>query len=284
MCADTMRVWQVDRASRTSSYGRPSWYSQAENVPGSRGNDKRLADAPLQLVRHDWAQLSWRYPVAFMSYRRIEPVLQTEYAQCGFVATAMAASTVGRRPNIQDMFNWAYRQGFTNVGDIFNISHLKALCDRYVRVPSTVMMFPSKEALIADLIRGKLFLVPYDAGYENGAPSLYNGHKAHWAVVLGALLMRPYCPPCISRLPRLAGNKPIYLSNNNVYLSHMYDGMDFVFAQHGWYAEPDLWSIETLRESCWQLNEVDPRNAASYVLPRGGIRQGLRGKVLRLDL
>ncbi|XP_022664900.1 UPF0692 protein C19orf54 homolog [Varroa jacobsoni] len=272
-----------DQTSRLNTFA--SLAETVENqVEEKRSFGEKSADAPVELVNCEWDHLSLYYPVAVMAYRNIEPILQRGNAQCGFVATAMAASAVGRRLDVQGMFTWAYNQSLTNIGDLFDIRNLKMLCDRYIGLPSHVMEFPTKEAMIADLFQGKVFLVPYDASYETGVPTTFNGYKAHWALLFGVLLMRQPCEPCMSGLDRLSVYKPIFRGNLEFYEAHMNSGAEYVLAQHGWFNEPDLWSVEELRESCCQLNEVDPKSAPEYVLPHGGIREGLRGKVLRLDL
>lgn len=246
--------------------------------------EDRFLDGPIELVHFDWKRLTAYHSSVIMAFHDVTPILQGGNAQCGFVATAMAASAIGLRLDVQDMFSWAYEQALTNIGDLFDIGNLKVLCDRYIGVPSQVMAFPAKEAMIADLLRGKVFLVPYDASYESGFPALFNGYKAHWALVFGVVLLRDPCTPCLNGLERLSPDRPIFRGDVHFYESHMDNGYEFVLAQHGWFRDPDMWTVEELCESCCQLNEVDPKGAPEYVLPPGGIREGLRGKVLRLDL
>ncbi|OQR67125.1 acyl-coenzyme A thioesterase 13-like [Tropilaelaps mercedesae] len=206
--------------------------------------------------------------------KNFNTVLTNDGPQCGLVALAMIAAALGRNANIGDIFNWASQQGFTALGEIFDIRNMKKLCAKFIGKPSAVIGFPSKADMLADLIKGRIFLVPYDAD-ANHEPCRRNGQSAHWAVVFGVVLMRPECF-CLEGLAKLSDDKPIYRAELG------YDcemaGSEFLLAREGKSRHVAVWSFEALRESCAQLNEYGGKYEG-IVLPNGGLQEGLQDKL-----
>ena len=92
--------------------------------------------------------------------------------------------------------------------------------------------------------------------------------------------MRPECY-CLEGLERLVVRYPIYKAEFG-YDCEL-EGSDFLLARQGKSRHVGFWNYEDLRDSCLQLNEASDKYEG-MVLPEGGIQQGLKGKVLRVDL
>lgn len=233
---------------------------------------------PVTAVTRRWAYLSREYPIAIVKYFDIEAIIQ-DGPQCGLVALAMIAIALGRKTSVDEIFAWAHEQGFTALGEMFDIRNMKKLCVKFVEKPSTVIAFPSKKTMVSDLIKGKLFLVPYDAD-ANHEPCRKNGRSSHWAVVFGVLLMRHECY-CLEGLPKLSADKPIYRAELG-YDCEM-GGREFLFARQGKSRHVAVWSFEELYNSCMQLNEAS-KKYEGMIVPEGGLAEGLRGKVIKIHL
>lgn len=89
--------------------------------------------------------------------------------------------------------------GYTNNGEMFSARNLLELLKSNLRIsnvnsrnPESVRAYLYEGSLDSEFIKSKLqdkcmILVPYDAD-RNHKPCNLNGHKAHWALVMGFLI------------------------------------------------------------------------------------------------
>lgn len=131
----------------------------------------------------------------------------------------------------------------------------------------------------------------YDAD-SNHTPCLKNGHKAHWALVVGVLFS---CEDSTTVKEKI-GDISEMVSNNlynisNITLTTSLEVVSLMnikevhfLAKQGKSKRPAIWSYESLQNSNRNLNEVDPKrnNSMEYVLPPENQLAGLRGKVIVL--
>jgi hypothetical protein len=201
-------------------------------------------------------------------------VVQQSGPSCGLAALLTAASMLRAADVEVDILRAvaACRDaGISRQGELFSASSLAAaaavVTPHLACVPRT---FPVWDQLAAEMReRRTLWLVPYDTD-RNHAPACQRGHKAHWALVVGACARI-----CISvRCSR----------------THMYTGTAcvpgvgtagrFVWAVHGKSKRLQLWSFEALAASNGQLFEIDPERmaegAGAYVFDAGQGLDGLR--------
>lgn len=79
----------------------------------------------------------------------------------------------------------------------------------------------------------------------------------------------------------------LHLSQNEASVSWPMDGIEevFVLAKQGKSLRYQLWRFELVTQSNSQLKEMSPQRAGDgtrYVLPLGGVQEGLAGQVLLL--
>ncbi|KAF2366305.1 hypothetical protein FHG87_002958 [Trinorchestia longiramus] len=152
-------------------------------------------------------------------YTQIRPIIQ-HGPQCGLVALSMASQicgvsssssrcqstvppttpttpstpgsgTTASGMSAADLLESARVQGFSTHGEMFNADYLANLANMKLgdSVEASVRrdVLNNKHVFLELIVAGTLILVPYDA-QPNHQPGLYNGHKAHWGVVSGALV------------------------------------------------------------------------------------------------
>ncbi|KAK9872573.1 hypothetical protein WA026_018706 [Henosepilachna vigintioctopunctata] len=160
--------------------------------------------------------------------------------QCGLVALAMASDCSDEK-FIETIFCTAKCQDYTFNGEIFSIFYMESLAKTYLNC--NVEVFSGQlncEEIMNHLLDNGQMLVPYDTD-KNNAPGLYNGHKAHWALVCGAVQ-----------------------TENDFY----------VIARHGKSKNIGIWTLRDLSLSNSQLNEFSPDrklDKLEYKIPKGGL-------------
>lgn len=129
----------------------------------------------------------------------------------------------------------------------------------------------------------------YDAD-RNHSPCLVNGHKAHWALLTGALFHRDvdsdelksscFVEPLTEQFYRIKIGKPSRELVNKVCKKDIH-----FLAKHGKSKRIAVWSYDSLEKSNSNLVEVDPkrRNPMEYVLPPDNKLSDLCGKIVVLE-
>jgi hypothetical protein len=137
--------------------------------------------------------------------------------------------------------------------------------------------------------------VPYDKD-ANMQPCLKKGTKAHWATITGFLLiasreivndLSQHEPDCqlsdLLHATQKTCDKSLLIKaiNDESITSHNV----YVFAKQGKSKYTGLWSLEDLLKSNDNLVEMDPKvpiEIDNPIVPAGGIRAGLKNKLLFL--
>ncbi len=115
------------------------------------------------------------------------PCRLQESVTCGLVCLMMAADALlGKHQKTCDgLLKLAVERGFSKKGEMFSCVSLASLATDYFALECDVWKDWDEQGLAKRLKLGKsLALVPYDCA-NNFEPALYEGEKAHWAVVAG---------------------------------------------------------------------------------------------------
>ncbi|KAB0805255.1 hypothetical protein PPYR_02225 [Photinus pyralis] len=184
-----------------------------------------------------------------VSYTNLEGILQ-EGPQCGLVALAICM----RKPTkdtVEKLLTDARNSGYTYNGELFSAAEFLNLVQKHLpeNEVSLYSGFLDSNHVISFLLKGGLMLVPYDCD-KNHTPCNLNGHKAHWAAIIGVIVTST---------------------------------VNFVIAKHGKSKNLAVWNIRDLAESNSQLVEFSEDRKLSnvkYKLPINGIGEenGLKCK------
>ncbi|XP_062454211.1 actin maturation protease [Rhea pennata] len=191
--------------------------------------------------------------------------------------------------SLEQVVRAARDRAFTAQGEMFSAAHVAALAQELfpcrAELLSGGLEGDSRPRILRHLAAGRPLLVPYDED-SNHEPCCRRGHKAHWAVVSGALLglkSPAPSPGCRedSEIPGLfhPGPGPPRLPPDEDL------GEIFLLAKQGKSRRVQLWGYGRLHESNAQLTDFSPRRAGDgkvYVVPAGGVRAGLCGKAVLL--
>nr|CAD7602331.1 unnamed protein product [Timema genevievae] len=204
-----------------------------------------------------------------LSYKYVAPILQ-DGPKCGLVALCMASYFTPHPISVDHLYEVARLQGYTNLGEMFSVDFMAALVRHtFQPCPQVEILhqgLQDKENVLRHIQNGSLLLVPpvrakitldldcinsYDAD-GNHSPCCRWGHKAHWAIVSGALQSQDSC---------------------------------YLLARQGKSRHLGVWLYEEVRLSNQNLEELDPgrvMDGHTYVLPPGGVAAGLQGQAILL--
>ncbi|KAI5707288.1 hypothetical protein M8J75_016406 [Diaphorina citri] len=176
---------------------------------------------------------------------------------CGLAVICMLANSMGKQLQLADLLFVSQACGFTKQGEMFSVANLKSLCNQVLGSNQLIIHHGTQglekdRKFIADHLKtGAVAFIPYDADY-NHDPCLKHGLKAHWALIFG--LLEPE-------------------DEDEVYL----------LARQGKSNHIGVWRYSDLSASNANLREIDPkRNIEDYLLPPGGIQEGLCNQYLLL--
>ncbi|KAK6181704.1 hypothetical protein SNE40_009508 [Patella caerulea] len=221
----------------------------------------------------------------------VTPIIQ-KGPQCGMVALAMAAPLLGKQDISPDkIYSVAQSKNFTKQGELFSADYLSRLSHQVLNCHSEVVeMVNGKKTILQHLLRGSILLVPYDADKNHG-PCKKRGHKAHWALLSGFLIMMD--------MTHLKTLKTHFKADDTH--RHLYHCVDvnsispcetelissargiLVYGHQGKSKYTGYWFLNELLDSNANLREVGPeREPGEYIIPSGGIISGLCGKIVGL--
>lgn len=231
----------------------------------------------------------------------IEPILQVG-PQCGLVALTMAGQLLNdkvRSSKVSEIFNEAKKQGFTLQGEIFSATWLATLAKSTLSCESSVLEIqPSKEGYISSLnlilkvlLKSKPILFPYDCD-KNHTPCKKNGHSAHWAILIGFLIVKhENTPPTdIDFLVKDQKLQNLFWIQKHEEQRYQFELEDtilsiedvFLMGLHGKSRHSSLWTAKDLFDSNGQMMEIgEHRSDGSFVIPADGLAD-LRGKFVVL--
>nr|CAI5851042.1 unnamed protein product [Callosobruchus analis] len=179
-------------------------------------------------------------PVKFC-YKSLS-VLEQVGPQCGLVALAMCLGRSSRE-TVDELYKTAKYLGYTHNGEMFSVQEMSHLTSMFLPKGASVSVHEGdldSEEIKQFLLRGGMMLVPYDTDKDN-TPALLRGHKAHWAVICGAVE-----------------------TEDDFY----------VIARHGKAKNVAIWRLSHLAKSNKQLFEFSPdqgHQELKYKLPENGI-------------
>jgi hypothetical protein len=174
-------------------------------------------------------------------YKPVQGFIQ-DGPQCGLVALAMYMGNPSRT-SVKLLLKAAKDEGYTYNGEMFSVENMASLAKSHLK-STEIQVYTgllNTEEIKEILLQGVNLLVPYDTDKDN-SPGLQNGHKAHWAIICGAVK-----------------------TENDFY----------VLARHGKAKNVAIWKLSDLSESNAQLNEVgvyQKQPDILFKLPDGGIQ------------
>uniref|UniRef100_A0A3B1J187 Actin maturation protease n=1 Tax=Astyanax mexicanus TaxID=7994 RepID=A0A3B1J187_ASTMX len=235
---------------------------------------------------------SFRKDLDWVLCNKYVPSLIQDGPKCGLVALWMATHLL--RPtdaiSVEKVIQTALEKGYTAQGEMFSAGDMALLagevCGCRVQRLSGGMTGDNSALILKHLMEGQPVLIPYDEDF-NHEPCLRRGHKAHWAVASGVLfglvqgsISSSHCP-ADTTLPWL------HLSEGSAAADWPPNAVVevYILAKQGKSLRYQLWKLETVAQSNAQLKEMEPQRASDgthYVLPPGGVEEGLAGQVVLL--
>ncbi|KAJ1105603.1 hypothetical protein NDU88_003008 [Pleurodeles waltl] len=233
---------------------------------------------------------SFRTELQWLFFHSPVPSLIQEGPQCGLVALWMAGALLKLEEAVplDTMVRVARERGYTAQGEMFSADSM-ALLAREVyhcgaELLSDGMAGLNRRKILCHLTSGYPVLVPYDEDC-NHEPCSRGGHRAHWAVLSGVVL----------GLLCNTGSKLFLEDPDMPGFFHPYPDSPcppdhevkevFLLAKQGKSQRSQLWNYTQVCGSNLQLLDLDPKRASdgkTYVLPEGGVKAGLCGKVVLL--
>lgn len=224
----------------------------------------------------------------------IRPVLQCRQPVCGLVGLTMASQILQRGIkdsalplNLKDV---AMANGYTKQGEVLSADHLLSIAQKGLCCSGHISSGLSLSMILQCLTNSEAILVPYDCDKDH-TPCLLQGHNAHWCVIVGVAVTVSRGYSHVDTIIQTSSRYPEnvwYYSLNTCDISVLQGASDFVdnvmvFARHGKSRHMGLWSLAKVVASNNNLEQLDPhRDPVHYVLPEGGLRESLAGKVVVL--
>lgn len=247
--------------------------------------------------------------------RGLSPVLQ-KGPMCGLVALTMAAHLLHKKKQpLQsgDMFHteqilqFSVGKGLSKQGEMFSTDAMEDVIVHFLHLQSRTLNTDShgtvQEILTSTAVGEETaILIPYDADKDH-TPCLARGHNAHWCLLVGlCIALEPPTEGGVSMIPNFLScchSQKASPAHHIVSETHKFAGLlkkldaedikglldknqIYVFVRQGKSRHLGLWSLRNLLESNRNLVEVDPKrsNPQEYVIPAGGLREGLKNKVI----
>ena len=270
---------------------------------------------------HDPLSFSSGRKVVVSAHHLVSPLLQAG-PTCGLVSITMAGCLLQGQQgaiysedpeynlNPEVLLGYAKQKGLSRQGEMFSVYFMSNIVTNHLSWKAKILDMESDEfsleEVIIQMLQGQsAALVPYDAG-PNHSPCLAGGHKAHWCVLVGVCLVLDHhtgtlgtatseiLKHCQLRHSRsshftikpdtLACHLRTLFSQHSV-RTLLESNCVYVFARQGKSKHLGLWSLKDLLQSNGNLKEIDPKRSDSvdYVIPEGGIIEGLRNKILLIE-
>ncbi|XP_074661064.1 actin maturation protease-like [Tubulanus polymorphus] len=225
------------------------------------------------------------------------PSLLQDGPMCGLVALQLAAECLKVEINAKELLKVAQNEGWSKQGEIFNAKHISLLVEKCLKCNAELItggLDVNQEKISQHLMNGLPVLIPYDSD-GNHEPCFKKGHKAHWAVLTGMVLVfnkSDYSAASIHELhyhqdEMLPNVFHAEISKDMNYDEKRFALMDYkrsdiyVYAKHGKSKYLDLWNYEQLAASNNNLVEVSGeilQDRDNFVIPIDGVISGLMGR------
>ncbi|XP_036441395.1 UPF0692 protein C19orf54 homolog [Colossoma macropomum] len=235
---------------------------------------------------------SFRKDLQWVLCNKYVPSLIQDGPKCGLVALWMATHLLKpvKTTSVEKVLQTALEKGYTAQGEMFSAGDMALLaeevCGCRVQTLSGGMMGDNAALVLKHLTEGRPILIPYDEDF-NHEPCQRQGHKAHWAVASGVLLGLVQGSVTSKQFPVDPTLPWLHLSEGSAPAELPLDAAEevYILAKQGKSLRYQLWKLETVAQSNAQLKEMDPQRASDgtyYVLPPGGVEEGLAGQVVLL--
>lgn len=222
-----------------------------------------------------------------------EPVVQVG-PTCGLVAISMASILVHgeiiEQASPSELLLKARQLNYTKHGEIFSAENLLKLSVEQLQCTGMLITFDNVDMIVSLVLKGNPIIFPYDCD-KNHMPCQLKGHKAHWAVSVGCAFSVPGKEiNCI--LPFCDYKEDYYLLDTTKLTSQAISSITesitmnnvWLFCRHGKSRHTGLWPIKDIMQSNANLLELQPNFSLSdYVMPTGGMQDGLCGKAVLLN-
>ncbi|VDP08261.1 unnamed protein product [Soboliphyme baturini] len=213
------------------------------------------------------------------------------------VCLKMAENLVSSSPEPKltaDICETAKALGITSHGEMFSVEWMGnlavAIYECHTEVADSRKV--SGRSLAERILNKTAVLVPYDCD-KNFEPCEKAGNTAHWALLVGFLILSPAsrCPDLMELSAAADSEVP------NLYwicdiegvaartISQQHSESLYVFALHGKSKHPGVWPLHSLLRSNQNLVDYSHSKVLenAFRLPPGGVEEGLRNKLLLLS-
>ncbi|KAL8220014.1 UNVERIFIED_CONTAM: hypothetical protein K2H54_037702 [Gekko kuhli] len=238
------------------------------------------------------------------------PSLIQEGPQCGLVALWMAGALLNppKAVSLEEVVQVALERGYTAQGEMFSAADVGRLAEEVFPCQAELLSGglegQNRERILQHLLAGLPLLIPYPALWlgvydedSNHEPCLRRGYKAHWAVVSAfSRKQRPFA--MTSALLGLKGDSQLPACQEDAEMPGLFHATPpctplppgavaetYLLSKQGKSCRYQLWDYRLVQESNAQLTDFSPRRAADgkvYVVPAGGVREGLCGRAVLL--
>lgn len=223
---------------------------------------------------------------------RVTQVLQIG-PTCGFAALATSLRILDANDDIdlQKLVELAIKDHITNKGELFSVDWLAQFVNKHWphQFKAVVAQLSENPRTIIDYFissntttnKPACILVAYDCD-KNFEPSTQNGHCAHWAALVGFLLLTNDSVNETEEREIIANEYFVENFNPKMNLDFVDDEKRFyIIAYQGKSRHPTLWPYPLLRDSNVQLNVPNPAGSANFRMPVEGMA-AIRGKCIVL--
>ena len=237
----------------------------------------------------------------FVSYTSdVRPVLQCGQPCCGIVAISMAHQVLKGIREVKEtkdplcILQAAKSEGYTKQGEILSAQTMLQLSCETLDCSGIVCNTNelSLSLIMNSISSRKAILVPYDSDKDH-TPYIASGHQAHWCIIVGVVLQANSSEPTVQEL-LIRTDKDSTNRNHFVLRSQENDTVEllerlsienvYVIARQGKSRHLGFWRLEELRESNENLKELGPRrDPADFVIPKGGLAECLKSKIVILQ-
>nr|XP_028597806.1 UPF0692 protein C19orf54 homolog isoform X2 [Podarcis muralis] len=212
--------------------------------------------------------------------------------RCGLVALWMAGALLSppKAVSLETIVQVALERGYTAQGEMFSAADMSKLAEEVFPCQAELLSGglggENYQRILRHLSQGFPVLIPYDED-SNHEPCLRSGYKAHWAIASGALLgledsvQLAACQEdeeirgLFHASPAVASTLSLDSPAAETYL----------LSKQGKSGRYQLWHYSQVEASNGQLTDFSPKRAADgkvYIVPAGGVREGLCGKAVLL--
>ncbi|KAF8384638.1 hypothetical protein PRIPAC_73780, partial [Pristionchus pacificus] len=203
-------------------------------------------------------------PRSFIHLLPIVPISQNG-PQCGLVALTMGLRYLtGEEICVSDIMKNAVESGFTKQGEMFEASDLLSLSIHPSVSSSLLAPLPSPTTVVQSILNRSIILIPYDCD-RNHEPSLRKGVAAHWAVIVGVLVISTE-----------SGDLSPFPDDLDSIISDLTADRLFVLAYHGKSKHLGVWSYSDVIASNLQMNQLgETRKEDDFIVKDpslGGLR------------